>query len=166
MERVRVLAVAAALGLGAGVVLAACGADDKGADEVVEATDGTPGEEAEAASEPGTTGDRKAPKPDASFDLECEYFPMGLDSGLLASGFVENTGNVGIVTELKIKWEQLGAEPPIIHEQLIEVPTGERARVTVDIPTDRVLIDRLRAADSKCKANGKIIDSFGEPPLK
>ena len=101
------------------------------------------------------------PDPQGSYKLTCDYLlGGGVDSyTLIGGGTVENVGNVGIQVRVKVKWEQLGAEP-IRDEQTFSLRVGKRKRVSFNMPTTSDVIDRLQsAAGSGCSINATIVGS-------
>src|SRR4051794_1784842 len=74
---------------------------------------------------------RQVPNPDGRFNLQCDYVLGDFgDSGdpaqgyrFIAGGRISNTGNIGIITRVKITWEQLGADP-ITYTREVRIPRG------------------------------------------
>ncbi len=103
------------------------------------------------------------PDPRGSYRLTCDYL-LGDDVDsytLIGGGTVENVGNVEIQVRVKVKWEQLGAEP-IRDEQTFDLRVGKRKRVSFNMPTTNDVIDRLQSAEETgrgCSISATIVDS-------
>jgi hypothetical protein len=110
-----------------------------------------------------------APKPDAKYGQSCDYV-LGDFSDYTATGFrfiadanITNTGNVGVVVEVKASWTQVGTKP-VVMTKTIKVPTGAKRRAAFTKQVGQNEIDLIQSADynHQCKIIASITDTFGE----
>jgi len=106
------------------------------------------------------------PDPDGSYELTCDYllgdFTEGSDAGykFVAGRTIENTGNVGIVARLRVRWQQLGTEP-VLEERTLRVKVGRTKRVDITRLATSGEIDAHQSANGDCSSAVKIVDTFG-----
>jgi hypothetical protein len=117
----------------------------------------------EAAGVGGMFVDEGEPEPEGQVTGRCDSL-LG-DSGssdryvFEATINAENTGNVGIVVEVWVEFEQIGAEP-VRYTEKVEVLAGETVTVHVN---ERVTRDQWRRyADGgwNCDMGGDIVESL------
>lgn len=109
------------------------------------------------------------PEPDGSYELNCDYVLGDFgESGNPERGFrfvgggeVENTGNVGIRTRVRIRWQLLGGEP-VVEDRTVKVPVGGRRDVQVSVAATQDQIDLHQSADGDCSARASIVGTYGD----
>jgi hypothetical protein len=125
---------------------------------------------AEETTEPEITAEEAppapTPEPDGKFESQCDYV-LG-DFSESASGFrfigqakLENTGNIGIVLRVIAAWDLLG-QPPFRIRKQARVPYGATKTVRFSKVVSQDQIDLHQSADSECRVNATIVDTFGE----
>lgn len=106
------------------------------------------------------------PRPDGRFDITCDYllgdFTEGTEAGykFVAGGSVRNTGNIGIVVRVRVRWQQLGTNP-ILEERTIRLRPGRQKRLNITRLASQNEIDAHQSANADCAAAVKIVDTFG-----
>ena len=107
-----------------------------------------------------------ASKPDADYTSNCSYILGDFSVGpkgyrLVADATVTNTGNVGIVAELRVAWKQAGSAP-IRRKKSVRVPFGGRRDIGITVQITQNEIDLIQAASTPdCTAKVAIVDTFG-----
>jgi hypothetical protein len=155
------LAVLLLVGVGVGVGITLSGGDGDGSDE-----SGALATSPETTEQTTTTEPRDPPDPDGRYRIDCDYL-LGdriNDYSFVASGTLRNTGNIGIVTQVTIEWEQIGTDP-VTHEETVQIPEGKTEEIQVEIPVTSDQIDRIQAGSGRyCNSNVKIVDTFRGAP--
>ncbi len=167
-----------AIGVGAGAGSETTTNSDQAAIGTTEQTDPAPAttapvdaaEEPEPEPEPRVRERRAASGTD---DLKCDYLLGDFgESGdpskaerFVAGGTLKNTGNVGIVVKVNVRWDLLGTEPARFSDTYRVKREGSK-RVNVTVPALEGQIDAHQSADGECKASTTITDSFGQTPLE
>jgi hypothetical protein len=125
----------------------------------------------ESSPEPEPTLPALEPNPDGTFGSSCDYI-LGDFSENTSTGFrfvagadIENTGNVGIVVDVKATFKQLGGKP-IELKKTEKVDFGESKSVQMTKEVGSNEIDLIQAAQDSgdiCTVDVEIVDSYGEP---
>jgi pyruvate/2-oxoglutarate dehydrogenase complex dihydrolipoamide acyltransferase (E2) component len=113
------------------------------------------------------------PNPDGKVSATCDYqLRDDLNNydthagDLNAEVEVENTGNVGIVVKVTLKWHQLG-HPAIVQTKTVRVAYGKTQTLELTRPVTSSEIDRLQSWESgnmggsDCDVDGTTVDTFG-----
>lgn len=108
-----------------------------------------------AAPEPPTD-----PDPQAESTTNCDYL-LGVDGPdrFVAGAAVENTGEVGVVAELRAEWKLLGSEP-LVKKKKVRVQPGQSRDVNISVEAQGEQIDAHQSAEGDCEADVKLLDSF------
>jgi hypothetical protein len=76
---------------------------------------------------------------------------------------LRNTGNIGIKVRVTFKWRLLG-QGWYEETRTLKVRRGGTRDVDVSVPVSGDMIDAHQSADSDCRSNVKIIDTYGSTP--
>jgi hypothetical protein len=113
-----------------------------------------------------------SPSPDGTYSKgECDYtlgnpnFNTGTypNAKGIASTNIKNTGNVGIVLDLKAFWNVTGSAP-LRAEQKVKVDVGGARRANLSTPIPPSELDALQTAalhNRWCGVNVTIVDTYG-----
>lgn len=115
----------------------------------------------------GTTADPSiAPNPDASYSSNCTYLLGDFSTGpsgfrFVADAQVTNTGNIGVVAELRASWRQAGGTS-IKMTKRVKVPYAQSRDVGVVKRVTRDQIDQIQSVSGDdCTAVVAVVDTFG-----
>jgi hypothetical protein len=111
------------------------------------------------------------PNPDAKFSSACDYI-LGDFSNFTTHGFrfiasatIHNTGNIGVVADVKARWVQLGTKP-LTDVKTVRIPVGASKHVNFTKPVGQDNIDLIQSAQGSgdiCGVKVALTDTFGEP---
>jgi hypothetical protein len=106
------------------------------------------------------------PEPDGRTVGRCDSL-LGDSDGddrykFIASVDAENTGNIGLVVDVWVRFNQLGAEP-VRYSETVEIPVGETITVHFDESVTRDQWRRYTDAGRECDIGGDMVDTFGDP---
>jgi len=101
------------------------------------------------------------PNPDAEYDLTCDYLLGDPDYSFVAGGDVTNTGNIGVVAEVKVSWTLLGSDP-VTTTKSIRLKPGKTKDVQISLPASMDQIDAHQSADGDCDVTAAMVDTFGD----
>lgn len=108
------------------------------------------------------------PEPDGKYELTCDYELGDFgESGVPDAGYtfiggdtIENTGNIGIKTEVTYKWRLLG-RGSLVERQTYKLRPGREKDVDILVPVTDADIDAHQSADGDCKTSVEMVDTFG-----
>lgn len=107
------------------------------------------------------------PAPDASYKSNCEYLLGDFTTGpqgyrFVADAQVTNTGNIGVIVELRASWRQAGGAS-IKMTRRLKVPVDATREVGVVKRTTQDGIDQIQSvAGDNCKAVIAVVDTYGD----
>ncbi len=109
-----------------------------------------------------------SPDPSGTYTSSCDYL-LG-DFTETASGYrfvadarVKNTGNIGIVMEIRASWFLAGGGA-VKEVRRVALDVGQSKRVGVTVPVSQDQVDLHQSYDSgdSCKVTGVMVDSYEE----
>lgn len=150
--------------IGTLVVLVAC-ASTSGDDEKAAGTVAT--SEATTEGESTTTEETVVADPKANYRSNCDMLLGDFNSNyefeahVVGDARIHNTGNVGVVINVRAHWDQAG-EGPITMKERVRVPIDGRKVVHFKKSIDQSEIEKVQSANYRCGVKAKIVDTFGE----
>lgn len=125
------------------------------------------------ATEAATTEEAVTANPDGTYHSNCDlllkeganYSYYGL---LVGDAKIRNTGNIGIVVNVKASWDRAGFGP-FRSKKEVRLETGQRKTVHLRQRITQEGIDEVQSSGGYqgqgnfCRVKVKIIDTFGEP---
>jgi hypothetical protein len=122
-----------------------------------------------AASSPAPSTAPAVAAPDGKFSTgECDYDLGNLvgftfHAKAIASTTITNTGNVGIVADVKAFWNETG-HGSLRDQKTVKVPVGRKVRVNFSVPIPSDQLDALQNAafhSNWCGVHVSIADTYG-----
>jgi hypothetical protein len=168
-----ILAVVAAFVVGAAVGSSASGSDNDAASAdgeslAISASVGAANPTASPIASSTPSPPPVAANPDAKYTSQCDYL-LGNFNDLDPNGYrfvagarITNTGNVGVVVELRAKWDQLGTSP-ITKTRQTRIDVGKSKPVNITVLATGDQIDLHQSADGHCSAKVALVDTYGSP---
>lgn len=111
------------------------------------------------------------PDPKAKLTGSCDYElgdGMGGNYSLNAEVDVKNTGNIGLLVNVKVSWPQFGTSP-VVASKKVKVPYRKTVTVRFKKHASMTQITRIQNwqerhdFDDGCKYKGDLIETSGQP---